>query len=89
MADGWRAFCRAQPCFAFVGERFESVPALRQARSLLLDLFGGQQVAAVNLKGLDHVMLAVAVSDTKLLLRQYSIRLKKSGTKVLPRHCRP
>jgi hypothetical protein len=34
----------SQPCIIFLGEKFESVPALSQARSLLLDIFRGEQV---------------------------------------------
>ena len=37
--------------------------------------------ATIFLQGLDHVMFVTAV-DKKLLLRQYHIQLKKSGTKV-------
>jgi ribosome production factor 2 len=33
-----------QPCILFVGEKFESVPALKMARSLVLDMFRGEQV---------------------------------------------
>ena len=38
-------------------------------------------MSASWLQGLDHVMF-VAASGTKLLLRQYSIAFKKSGTTV-------
>lgn len=74
--------CALQPCIVFVGEKFESDPALKQLRSTLLDYFRGEQVSAVNLAGLDRVIMAVAASETKVLLRQYVIKLKKSGTKV-------
>ncbi len=52
-----------QPCMLFVGEKFESVPALRLARSLLLDIFKGEPVTSINLAGLDRVMIAYAVDD--------------------------
>lgn len=74
----------AKPCIVFVGEKFDSVPGLKLARSLLLDMFRGETVAAVNLAGVDRVVVATALEDAKLLLRQYVIKLKKSGTR-LPR----
>jgi hypothetical protein len=71
-----------KPCIIFVGDKFESEPGMRLAKSVVLDFFRGQEVDNVNLAGLDHVLVAVALDGTKLLLRQYAIRLKKSGTKV-------
>lgn len=49
---------RSQPCIIFVGEKFESVPALKLARSLLLDMFRGEQIEKVNLAGIDRVLMA-------------------------------
>eukprot|EP00879_Flechtneria_rotunda_P021146 GHRR01022278.1.p3 GENE.GHRR01022278.1~~GHRR01022278.1.p3 ORF type:complete len:158 (+),score=66.93 GHRR01022278.1:1234-1707(+) len=51
---------------------------------MLLDMFRGQQVSSVNLAGLDRVLMAFAAggSERSLLLRQYRIAFKKSGTKV-------
>lgn len=42
------------------------------------------QVESINLVGLDRVLVAYAAgsSDRSLLLRQYRIQFKKSGTKV-------
>jgi hypothetical protein len=37
-----------QPCILFVGEKFESAPALKLARSLLLDIFRGEQVCVMS-----------------------------------------
>lgn len=73
-----------KPAMVFAGEGFEQEPALVQAKGLLLDFFRGRQVTTLGLKGLDRVM-CVSVADSKtLLVRQYHIRLKKTGTK-LPR----
>lgn len=72
----------AKPCILFVGEKFDSVPALKQARSTLLDFFRGEQVTSINLAGLDRVMVAYAVGDTQVLLRQFVIKFKKSGTRT-------
>lgn len=39
-----------QPCFAFVGEQFESDSDFRLAKSMLLDFFRGRLVESINLK---------------------------------------
>jgi Brix domain len=74
----------SQPAVLFVGERFESDADFKLARSLLLDMFRGQQVSSINLAGLDRVLAVFAAgsSERSLLLRQYRIAFKKSGTKV-------
>jgi len=88
-----------KPALAFVGSAFESDPAAAGARSLLLDLLRGWVVPAVNLAGLDRLILVVAEgggggggggggasapAPVTLALRQFSLRLKKSGG-VTPR----
>lgn len=72
----------SKPLIAFVGEKFESVPALTQLRSTLLDYFRGEQIKGINLAGLDRIIIATAVDDKEVLLRQYAIKMKKSGTTV-------
>lgn len=52
------AISPAQPLIVFVGEKFESVPALQLAKSLLLDMFRGEQVDRINLAGIDRVVMA-------------------------------
>ncbi|EFJ42816.1 hypothetical protein VOLCADRAFT_107061 [Volvox carteri f. nagariensis] len=81
-AAGTGAQLGNKPCVIFVGEKFESVPALALAKSLLLDMFRGEPVDKINLAGIDRVLMAVAEGDTRLQLRQYSIRFKKSGTRI-------
>lgn len=71
-----------QPCMVFVGEQFESAPPFKLARSMLLDFFRGQQVASINLAGLDRVLVVFALGEAGVLVRQYGIRCKKSGTKT-------
>lgn len=71
-----------KPCFVFAGDGFETEPVLQQARSLLLDFFRGRQVESVNLQGLDRVVLVSHRGTDTILLRQYRMRFKKSGTKV-------
>eukprot|EP00798_Chlamydomonas_sp_ICE-L_P007835 gene7835-1035_t len=72
----------SKPCIIFAGEKFESVGPLKQMKSLLLDFFRGPPISQINLAGLDRVMMATAVDDNKVLLRQYSIKMKKSGSRV-------
>ena len=67
----------------FVGGGFESDPALRQVRSLLLDFFRGRVVESINLKGLDRVFFVSHGEGGKtVLVRQYRAAYRKSGTKV-------
>ncbi|GLC50860.1 hypothetical protein PLESTB_000439900 [Pleodorina starrii] len=81
-AAGTGAQLGNKPCVIFVGQKFESVPALALAKSLLLDMFRGEPVDKINLAGIDRVLMAVAVDDDRLQLRQYSVRFKKSGTRI-------
>ncbi|GIL86717.1 hypothetical protein Vretimale_19811 [Volvox reticuliferus] len=81
-AAGTRAQLGNKPCIVFVGEKFESVPAMALAKSLLLDMFRGEPVDKINLAGVDRVVMAVAMDDARLQLRQYSVRFKKSGTRI-------
>ena len=76
-----------KPAMLFVGERFESAPAFKLAKSLLLDFFRGLEVDAVNLAGLDRVIAVFAAGDTEesLLIRQYRLRYKKGATPRVPR----
>ncbi|KAG2498091.1 hypothetical protein HYH03_003849 [Edaphochlamys debaryana] len=81
-AAGTAAQVGNKPLIIFVGEKFESVPALTLAKSLLLDLFRGEQVDKINLAGLDRVVMAVALDDARVQLRQFAIRFKKSGGRI-------
>lgn len=101
-----------RPAVLFAGDGFDRDPALRAARSMLLDLLRGRQVGELDLAALDRVVLALAPSaasswsspelanggeqqqqqagqpassqqqQPQLSIRQYAIRLKKSGTPV-------
>lgn len=51
-------FFPLQPCIIFAGDKFESVPALALAKSLLLDMFRGEPVGKINLAGIDRVLMA-------------------------------
>ncbi|XP_024543972.1 ribosome production factor 2 homolog [Selaginella moellendorffii] len=71
----------SKPCFAFIGEAFESDEKCRQFKEMMLDFFRGEEVDRINLAGLDRVFVCVATA-TKVLFRHCAIRLMKSGTKV-------
>ncbi|MCO5584439.1 hypothetical protein L7F22_038366 [Adiantum nelumboides] len=71
----------SKPCFVFIGEGFEQDDQLKHLKEILIDVLRGEVVEAINLAGLDHVFLCVAVGK-KVHLRHCAIRLKKSGTKV-------
>ena len=45
------------------------------------DMFRGTKVEKISLKALDHV-LACSVVDGKIFVRTYSVRFKKSGSRV-------
>ncbi|KAK9787729.1 hypothetical protein WJX73_008543 [Symbiochloris irregularis] len=70
-----------KPCMVFAGQAFESSPQHRLVKSMLLDLLRGLQVETVNLAGLDHVIM-VAAAEKTVYLRQYAVKLKKSGSQV-------
>lgn len=68
-----------QPMFAFVGEKFNTVPELQALKSIFLDFFRGQVVSSVLSKGLDKVILVVALGDKKVLFRHYKSSPRKQG----------
>lgn len=71
-----------QPCFLFVGEAFEREARFKLAKSLLLDLFRGEEVAEVALLAIGRVVVCLASGSSSLQLRHFAVLLKKSGTKV-------
>ncbi|XP_049765781.1 ribosome production factor 2 homolog [Schistocerca serialis cubense] len=70
-----------KPCILFVGELFEHNYEFRRIKNLLVDLFHRENVEAIRLQGLEHVIMFTAVED-KLYFRSYRILLKKSGTRI-------
>ncbi|KAI9482866.1 MAG: Brix domain-containing protein [Benjaminiella poitrasii] len=72
-----------KPLMVFNGDRFESDEKYKQIKNFFLDFFNGEETAAINLAGLEHVVSLTAVPDTeRILLRTYSIEMKKSGLKT-------
>uniref|UniRef100_T1IVI4 Ribosome production factor 2 homolog n=1 Tax=Strigamia maritima TaxID=126957 RepID=T1IVI4_STRMM len=68
-----------KPCLIFTGEAFEQQENYQRLKNLLIDFFHGEEVTAVNLAGLEHVLMFAAL-DEKIYVRSYKILLKKSGT---------
>ena len=48
---------------------------------MFIDLFRGTKVEKISLKALDHV-ISFTVSEGKIFVRAYSVRMKKSGQKT-------
>lgn len=71
----------SKPCFAFIGEKFESEPKFRHFKELIVDCMRGEVVETINLQGLDKVFICIAVGE-KVVFKHCAIRFKKSGTKV-------
>uniref|UniRef100_A0A5S6Q8X1 Ribosome production factor 2 homolog n=1 Tax=Trichuris muris TaxID=70415 RepID=A0A5S6Q8X1_TRIMR len=71
----------AKPCLLFMGEEFQSDPVFVRMKSLFIDFFRGPVVSKLRLQGIEYA-LTFTVVDGRILLRAYSIRLKKSNTKV-------
>merc|ERR1719223_164736 len=74
----------SKPMFLFQGDAFERSEKMSTFKSVVLDWFRGEVVDKINLAGLDRVIVCTAVDGDQVLFRQYSVVLKKSGTK-LPR----
>lgn len=70
----------SKPCFVFQGPHFETEAGMKLLKSTLLDCFRGREVSTVNLRGIDRAIVCTASAPDQVHLRQYSIRLKKSGS---------
>jgi len=71
----------SKPCMVFLGDRFETEPALRMAKNVLMDIFRGKPATRINLKGVDRVIICTALEEA-VMFRQCVIRYKKSGTRL-------
>mmetsp|Transcript_45570 Transcript_45570/g.102903 ORF Transcript_45570/g.102903 Transcript_45570/m.102903 type:complete len:346 (-) Transcript_45570:142-1179(-) len=67
----------AKPCVVFLGEAWDQPASdYKPLRSLLLDFVRGQEVAAINLASLDHV-IAFTAANGKVMMRTYALKLRK------------
>ncbi|MDA9097603.1 hypothetical protein N9L76_01570 [bacterium] len=71
----------SKPCMVFLGDKFETDPALKLTKNILTDVFRGRPATRINLKGVDRVIVCTALEDN-VLFRQCAIRYKKSGTRM-------
>lgn len=71
----------SKPAMVFQGDGFDSDADLKTLQSVLLDFFRGEVLEKVNLAALDRVIVVTALENKEVLFRQYSVILKKSGTK--------
>ena len=70
----------SKPCMVFLGDRFETEPALKLAKNIPMDILR-RPATRVNLKGVDRVIICTAL-ENKVLFRQCAIKYKKSGTRM-------
>ena len=80
-AAGNQAVLGSKPCMVFLGDRFETEPALKLTKNILMDIFRGRPATRINLKGVDRVIVCTALED-KVMFRQCAIKYKKSGTRM-------
>ena len=78
---GNQAVLGSKPCMIFMGDRFETEPALKLTKNILMDIFRGRPATRINLKGVDRVIICTALED-KVMFRQCAIKYKKSGTRM-------
>lgn len=76
----------SKPLVLFNGDDFEASEKTRVMRSLLLDIFRGpDDVKAVNLAGIDRVIVLTLRGDSSVHFRHYSIELRKDPESDLPK----
>lgn len=70
-----------KPCLVFSGDAFEKDLEHKRLKNLLIDFFRGPVVNNIRLSGMEHVISVTAI-DGKILVRNYRIMLKKSGSRT-------
>jgi ribosome production factor 2 len=82
--NGW--LLGSKSMVVFQGAGFESDEDLKHSKNILTDIFRGPKAEKVCLMGLNRVVVcSVLEGQRKILVRQYRVDFKKTGTK-LP-HC--
>ena len=71
----------SKPLMSFLGEQWESDSTFVRIQNLLLDVFRGDKIDMISLKGMDHVLVFTVV-ESRIMLRGHTLSFKKSGTKV-------
>uniref|UniRef100_A0A1L8DSA2 Ribosome production factor 2 homolog n=1 Tax=Nyssomyia neivai TaxID=330878 RepID=A0A1L8DSA2_9DIPT len=71
-----------KPCLVFNGPKWTQSDELKRLKCLLIDSFHRETVDSIRLQGMEHVLSFTITDDLTLLMRSYSIQLKKSGQKT-------
>jgi len=79
--EGPKQNLASRTCVIFQGEEFENNESFKKIANILLDFFVEQPTEFVNLACLDHVLVFTSQSN-KILMRHYTIVLKKSGSRI-------
>ncbi|KAL0480124.1 Rpf2 [Acrasis kona] len=69
----------SKPCILFKGDAFVNDDNMKMAHNLLLDSLRGKEVKAINLLGLDHVIVCTALSNDTIQFSHYGVEYKPSG----------
>ncbi|CAN8065967.1 unnamed protein product [Agarophyton chilense] len=76
----------SKPMLLFNGDDFGATETTQTIRSLLLDIFrGNDDIRGLNLEGVDRVIIFTLRGVKKLLFRQYAVELRKQKDSRLPR----
>lgn len=85
---GLKSASGSKPMLIFNGDDYEATETTRTIRSLFLDIFrGGDEVANIDLAGLDRAIVFTLDGQSKVLVRQYAVELRKRKDSKLPRVC--
>uniref|UniRef100_A0A1A9X5R7 Ribosome production factor 2 homolog n=1 Tax=Glossina brevipalpis TaxID=37001 RepID=A0A1A9X5R7_9MUSC len=71
-----------KPCLVFNGSKWSQTDELRRLRNLLTDTFQKDNIEAIRLQGIEHVISFTCTEDMTILMRSYKILLKKSGQRT-------
>lgn len=71
----------SKPMFVFQGDGFETDPDLATLKSVVLDMFRGEELDKVNLAGLSRVVVLTAMPSGLVHFRHYGVSFLKSGTR--------
>jgi len=79
--EGAKAATGIKPSLVFSGEMFEESEENKRTKNLLIDFFRGPSVNNIALSGLEHVVY-VHGHNGKVLIRNFKVQTKKSGSKT-------
>lgn len=79
--EGQKAAMGIKPSLVFSGEMFDENDDNGRTKNLLIDFFRGPSVNNIALSGLEHV-ISVHGQNGKILIRNFRVQMKKSGSKT-------